>query len=166
MKITFATKTQAAIWQHELTGQISDGMWENTSNTSWEMWCKADVEVGKEIGREGFYPRKDNFNFASRQLVEIVGDRMIAYARLSKHFDDPKLVYQLQSIFCGFGGEFRMNIISNIVRYKGQYWDNLRKVAAEVGYEKVKTALEDESYGMKELMNDLKAIKKTIRKAK
>lgn len=166
MKITFATKTQAAIWQHELTGQISDGMWENTRNTSWKEWCSAEVEVGEDIGREGFYPQKDNFNFANKQLVEIIGDRMIAYARLSKHFDDADLVYQLQSVFCGLGGEFRMDIISDIVRYKGQYWDNLRKVAAEVGYEKAKAALEDESYGMKELMADLKDIKKTIRKVK
>lgn len=82
--ITFKTPVQAALFKHELSGQISDGLWENTPNTGWVDWCSADVLVGDNVGVKGFYPEKNNFNFVSSMLLECVGDRMLKIALLAK----------------------------------------------------------------------------------
>lgn len=157
--ITFATKTQAAIFEFELTNQISDGKWENTHNTSWQMWCAAKVLVGENVGRFGFYPRKDNFNFASKDLVECVGDRMISYARLALVFDLSE-VGKIQNVCVGFNDCSFSDIPDS---YKGEYWDKKREFRKTLDLPKIKAALENDSYGMKQLMADLKEIKKTIK---
>ena len=69
------------LWGHELSGQISDGMWENTANTGWEYWCHTKTEIGPEtrlllpVG----YGIKTNFQFT--KLIEYVGDRMLDIVR-------------------------------------------------------------------------------------
>lgn len=80
--ITFETLSQAAIFELEMKGQISDGMWENTPGSSWRTWCDAEVRVSDnedELGRDFYVSR--NLGFGSKTLFEIVGDRMTHYAR-------------------------------------------------------------------------------------
>lgn len=81
--ITFETITQAAIFELELKGQISDGKWENDASSNYETWCDADVEVSgneDDLGRN-FYVSK-NLGFSSKSLFDIVGDRMCHYGRM------------------------------------------------------------------------------------
>jgi hypothetical protein len=82
--ITFETITQAAIFDLEFKGQISDGHWENDASSNYETWCDADVEVsgnGLSLGRN-FYVSK-NLGFGSKKLFDIVGDRMCHYGRMA-----------------------------------------------------------------------------------
>lgn len=79
MRIQFRTQAQADLWQEELTGQISDGAWENTPGTGWETWCSADVGVGTP-GTTGYVPSRRSFGFA-RQLLPLLLDRMLEIAR-------------------------------------------------------------------------------------
>lgn len=81
--ITFRTAEQAAIFDLELTGQFSDGKWENLRGDHWQVWCKAEVKVGPEVGRD-FDAIKDNYNVAAKDLLDVVGERMKGYARIAK----------------------------------------------------------------------------------
>jgi hypothetical protein len=72
---------QAVLLKDELLGQISDGHWENTPGTGWEQWCNAEVEVDPANVGRNFYARKDNFNLSAKQLLDVVGDRMIESVR-------------------------------------------------------------------------------------
>lgn len=70
-------KAQKILFDEELSGQISDGQWENsTPHGHWEPWCDAEVVVGENVGRT-FYARRDSYNFLNKELLEIVGDRMV-----------------------------------------------------------------------------------------
>jgi hypothetical protein len=83
--ITFRTAEQAAIFKLELTGQFSDGLWENTyyPRDHWHPWSDAKVEVGPNVGRD-FHAEKDNYNVAAKALLEVVGERMKGFARIAK----------------------------------------------------------------------------------
>ena len=74
---------QVALWNSEITGQLSDGMWENTNpQDHWEPWCDCEAVVADngEIGRD-FWVRKDGY--ALHSLIKWLGDRMIFYGNLA-----------------------------------------------------------------------------------
>ena len=76
--ITFRTQQLYDLWINEFSGQISDGMWENSRHTEW-LWQNVWVKLGNEtkvevysiyrIGRKSFGMTKD--------LWEVIGDRII-----------------------------------------------------------------------------------------
>lgn len=71
-------EAQKVILEKEMFGQISDGMWENTSpHDHWEPWCDATVVVDPTNVGRNFYARKDNYNLNNKELLEIVGQRML-----------------------------------------------------------------------------------------
>src|SRR6266487_2282190 len=76
------TLAQKILWDEELAGQISDGMWENTKpHNHWEPWCDATAVVAPgNVGRT-FYADKDNYQLNSKDLLSIVGDRMLGAVR-------------------------------------------------------------------------------------
>jgi hypothetical protein len=150
---------QAALFELELKGQISDGMWENTANTSWEMWCDAEAIVNPDNVGRNFHPRKDNFQLNSSDLLSCVGPRMLMYARLGAEFtlDEVRL---LDNLF-DWDGNF-----TGAPTYPGPYYDKVRAEVAkldEAVIEKAKMLCADDSYGMKELRDDLKDLKKCFK---
>jgi hypothetical protein len=76
--ITFRTQQLYDLWVNEFSGQISDGMWENSNKTEW-LWQNVWVRLGNEtkvevrsiwrIGRKSFGMTKD--------LWDVIGDRII-----------------------------------------------------------------------------------------
>lgn len=83
--LTVRNQAQKILFDEELSGQISDGMWENSRPYDhWEPWCGAEVVVGLNVGRN-FYAKKDNYNFTNKDLLDVVGDRMVEAVR--KGFD-------------------------------------------------------------------------------
>lgn len=75
---------QKVLWEQELSGQISDGHWENASpHDHWEAWCDAKVVVDPEnVGRD-FWARRESYNFTSKDLLDVVGDRMVEAVRVA-----------------------------------------------------------------------------------
>lgn len=73
---------QKVLWDFELSGQISDGRWENSRPYDhWEVWCRAEVVVDPyNVGRD-FYAKRDGYCFTERELLEIVGERMLNAVR-------------------------------------------------------------------------------------
>lgn len=86
--IYFDNNIQAALYKHELTGQISDGMWENSvPSNHWQQPCRAQVAVDADNPRvdiAGGQYFKRNYNFANKMLVDCVGERMKNIAMLAK----------------------------------------------------------------------------------
>ena len=149
-KVTFRNGEQAAIFEHELKGQISDGLWENTPYTDFEVWCNAKVEVGEHIGRNFPHVRKDNFGVAAKKLVDIVGDRMLGYARAARVFGLDRDMIELSS----YG--FKLP----------EYWSPEKKAKHtpdSLAKAQMKLTEQEKIYGMKQLMQDLREIKRTIR---
>lgn len=75
-------KVAAALWKHELLGQLSDGMWENDRNSDWRLWCHTRVELTTpgservEVGSRNPLPhRKTSFRFSA--LKEYILDRLL-----------------------------------------------------------------------------------------
>ena len=76
--ITFRTQQLADLWINEMSGQISDGMWENSRHTEW-LWSNVLLRLGNEtkvevyrswdIGRRSFG--------MSGELWNIIGDRIM-----------------------------------------------------------------------------------------
>lgn len=76
--ITFRTQQLFDLWENEMRGQISDGMWENARHTEW-LWRDTIVRLGDEtkvevyskwtIGRRSFG--------MSGELWEVIGDRIM-----------------------------------------------------------------------------------------
>ena len=154
--LTVSSFAQAAIFEHELKGQISDGMWENSSGGSYRQWCSAKVVVGENPGRN-FYVSKDRFNFASKDLVDCVGERMILQARIAILYGMDK-VHDYEYLF-GSG----IDKACSLPKYEGKYYDDLRSRLAPIDLGAIHTAVTSHWYGKKELMADLKALKVAAR---
>lgn len=75
---------QKVLWEQELTGQLSDGNWENARPYDhWEPWCDADCVVDPDnVGRD-FYAQRDSYGFNRSDLLEIIGERMVEYVRVA-----------------------------------------------------------------------------------
>ncbi len=60
-KMILPSRSAVALWHQEISGQISDGMWENASpRNHWKFWCNMDVEFGPEaiiMGSPGYCPK-------------------------------------------------------------------------------------------------------------
>lgn len=82
--ITFANEYEKNLYDCELSGQISDGMYENSS-PDWQYWTSLETKVGTNIGRtQKEYTKickKDNYSF--RGLYDIVGDRIDCILKLT-----------------------------------------------------------------------------------
>lgn len=76
--IRVANQAQKWLLKDELQGQISDGKWENSGPSDhWQDWSGARVVVDpKNLGRN-FSPVKDNYQLNAKDLLDVVGDRMV-----------------------------------------------------------------------------------------
>lgn len=85
--IVWENARQAALWSYELTGQISDGHWENSRlHNHWERPCYAKVIVSDTIKAGPNWQHNRGYNFAAKELFDVVGDRMIAYVKFTLAF--------------------------------------------------------------------------------
>jgi len=76
---TVRVRTQAQKWllEDELKGQISDGKWENSGGEAWQDWSTAKVVVDAENPGRNFNTSKDNYQLNAKDLLDVVGDRMV-----------------------------------------------------------------------------------------
>lgn len=156
-QINFRNVVQAALYKCEITGQISDGMWENTRPYDhWKIWCNANVNVNpKQVGRN-FYTVKDNYNLSSNQLLGVIGTRMLNIANMAEN----GLPLEVIDSFNDYNPNNRYQDHGN-----STFWADKRKEFQEYfgdteGYKKAITG----SYDLKKLkteLNDMKQIFKT-----
>jgi hypothetical protein len=82
--INFENRIQKALFDHELKGQISDGYWENSKPYDhYKSFSGVETRVDPEKpGKSGFFTRR-SYNFANKELFDVVGKRMVAIANLA-----------------------------------------------------------------------------------
>lgn len=83
--IAFRTFEQLVLWKNEITGQLSDGHWENARPYNhWVSWCNATAIVDtSNVGRD-FWAQKDSYGLTSSDLLSVIGDRMCYYLALAR----------------------------------------------------------------------------------
>jgi len=76
-------EAQKILFLTEMQGQMSDGMRENRGDGGRQFWDLDwdSVGVGDNIGRK-FWAGNDRYNFANKELIDIVGDRMLMKVNL------------------------------------------------------------------------------------
>lgn len=93
--INFRNQAQVTLWQEELCGQLSDGVWENSRpREHYKRPCAAMVtcDIFKPLGKNFDHSRA--YNFASKMLVDCVGERMCEH--VSKALKKPYSLKELR----------------------------------------------------------------------
>jgi len=166
MTLTFRTVEQAALFQVELKGQLSDGHWENSRPWDhWRPWCDAQILVGSPVGRN-FGALKDNYDFTSKVLLDVVGNRMQSIVKLARKYgvDDARF---LEEFVLDLEGDFRgvsdWMLKDAKERPDGHYARGLRALEEEFDLDEVRSIVEADTYSMRELRQDLQEMKSTVR---
>ena len=156
--ITFRSVTQAMLFEAEIKGQISDGMWENCSNSCWEIWCDATPVVGDDIGRD-FYVGKTGFGLHA--LVPVIGDQMIKYAKLALAFSHVSDFDELRLL------EYAGDKIMNRVDCSSGFWMTVAEtIERHGGHDTITAAVADVNYDETALRRDLSEMKKALKVSK
>ena len=81
-QLRFRNQRQVILWNEEIAGQISDGQWENSGpKDHWIPWHDCQVSVDPVTPGRTFYAAKDSYLLTSKDLLYIVGDRMLGYVQ-------------------------------------------------------------------------------------
>ena len=160
--LSFRNDVQATLWELELKGQLSDGHWENTRpDGHWRPWCNAMVVVEPANPGRDFLAAKESYQLCSKDLLDVVGRRMVSYARLCLVFGrkQAKLLERALDMDGGFRGlpEYPDHGTST-------YWADIRKSLEGVNMELVEEVVNSESlFTYKDLLHELKDMKAIIK---
>jgi hypothetical protein len=150
-RINFRNAIQAALFSCELSGQISDGMWENSRpHNHWEIWSGASVNVNPENLGKDFYAQR-HYNFNSKDLLDAIGNRMLNICNMAEN----NLPLEIINDF---------NDFDPYCDYQGEYWDKKRTEFKEYfgsveGFTEACTG----SYDYKKLRKELKDMSDIIK---
>lgn len=101
--IVFPKETMAWMYELEISGQISDGMWENSPpRNHYRAMTAAAVGFSADkskCGVWGFSPKR-KYNFASGELMSVIGERMRMEVNIILTIPGAK---ELKDIVRGFG---------------------------------------------------------------
>lgn len=160
--IAFFNNTQKALWDNEILGQISDGMWENSPNSNWEFWHYLTSTVSGQPGVKGATTYGNvNLNLANPQLIEVVGDRMIAMAKMAKLTKDNEVIRAAKYLE-GITSEEDLHKMMSKPNYKGSYMEKeLSKIPDELFQKWLLVP-----YTKTNLVADLKAMSDIMKTAK
>jgi len=81
--------TAAAVWKHEVCGQISDGNWENSApHNHWQFWCALETNVGDTpsvTDNKEFACRRNTYDVVRLMNIDdhMLMPRMLAYGKLA-----------------------------------------------------------------------------------
>lgn len=158
-KLTVKTQIQKLLFDQELLGQISDGMWENARpHNHYKSWF-CSVVVGDQVGRN-FYAEKDNYNFLNREMLEIIGERMVIMVRVKK------AIPELSDEICCMLGDTSIEELKElcITGHSTCWKSQLQEILAVTTEIEVERARNDETlYTIKELRKDLKELRIAIK---
>lgn len=106
--IHFATRQARDLWEHEISGQISDGAWENDRNTE-EWWRNTEVVVDGKVGHD-WWERRNSYGIS--RLKQWIGDRMVDIVKYSQvleyQFPEIKNQEDIDAILEGADGSWSM----------------------------------------------------------
>lgn len=151
---------QKIIFDCEMREQISDGFWENASPMNhWRPWGNCKVAISSDKFGRDFRSNKDNYNFANKELLEIVGDRLIF--RIKAH------------IFLGWSSDRLGNdfvdsvedydrIVSDIS--ESDYWQKLFYSLQDRGIDRnILEQIDKVNYDISDLRKDIKVLRQACK---
>ena len=158
----------------EMLGQLSDGHWENSRpDDHWIPWCDAKIEVNPSSVGRNFYARKDSYNFLNRDLLEVVGERMLFQVKLGLLIESaaPDFLEVYTDYHWSFpegASDYESTKAEAAGKMSTDYWAQQLAIAEGLGIDR---ELVDEveawnGYTMKDLRNDLRDLHdifKTVR---
>lgn len=164
--ITLPTISACALWEHELTGQFSDGMWENSRPFDhWQFWNRLDVHhqsgtcsVDTSVA---WKCKKTSYNIAA--LYPLVGDRMVNLGRMAlaaAHFG-PTLERYAAEIMPATLEQYIAMMLVGPNGMSDYAHDALKRVTPEVA-----KAYYTTTYTMKHLKADVASIKSAMKSVK
>lgn len=129
--ITFRNQQLLDLWINEMSGQISDGMWENSRGTEW-LWKSTWVQLGNETRVEcrfSYCPGGMKKSYPlTKELWDVVGDRILD----ENGFSDKKEAYAAwREIY---------EAIRNVSSFRPETKTSLEAVAQTVEAQRKKTA--------------------------
>lgn len=152
--IRVGNTAQKILFECELKGQLSDGHWENAvPHDHWQVPCAAKVVVANEGETAGItWYRKKAYAFDSKQLLDVVGPRMIYWVKFYSAF--PQL---------SLDSHWSFDLSDGWPEYRGEYWDKKRAgVLSATGcanYAEIMAKVNAEQYTEKDLVRDLRFLK-------
>ncbi|KKS89331.1 MAG: hypothetical protein UV64_C0007G0034 [Parcubacteria group bacterium GW2011_GWC1_43_11b] len=120
---TFRKQAMVDLWNEELLGQISDGMWENSRSAGadggWKHYTNATQGENKVVG---YIPRSFQFS----ELIPFVGDRMLLKVQKSEPGatmeDVQKYCQEISSVLTQkLGGIAKMTITTVVATVPGKH---------------------------------------------
>lgn len=85
--ITFTTISALALWEGEITGQLSDGMWENSRPYEhWRFWCDLNPSVGEQNSVKSdvsYRCRKNRYGLTRLLKIDCIQNRMLRMAQMA-----------------------------------------------------------------------------------
>jgi len=112
--IKVQNEVQKVLLDTELIGQFSDGYWENSRNQSWVYLGNVEVTRNPEstgVVFEDFIPCDyKGYSVNNRTLLEYVGDRMLAKARVANYLK----ISDIDAVDCLLEYACAQNIIQNV----------------------------------------------------
>jgi predicted Ser/Thr protein kinase len=129
-------------------------MWENARPFDhWKVWCGAECRVNPLNVGTNFYSMKSNYNFTSKELLDIIGKRMLNIANMTEN-----------GIGLEDSREFNEVNIKWLSTQTEDYWVKKYTKFKEVfGNEEAYIKACTGSYDMKKLKKELTEMKKIIR---
>lgn len=157
--LAFRNSAQAALFQYELAGQISDGYWENSRPFDhWKPWCNAHVIVDPANLGKDFYAGRESYNFTSKDLLDVVSERMIYKARVATVFGPETLRHINWKIE---GGKLKLPPKPTGT---DKYYNDEYEAISKLPIDEINKVLADDTiYFDKMLMRDLKDMKVIIK---
>lgn len=156
---------QKIIFLAEMQGQLSDGYWENSKPYDhWHPWAYLNwdrvVVVPDDIGLTGRlkYAQKRNYRFNNKELLEIVGERIIfkinAHRFLGEKFEE---LLKIDHWLLPDDGK--------VPTHPGEFWDKRREQLARLGLtdEVMADIKKHGTYTMKDLRRDCTALSKAMK---
>ena len=154
--ITLANATQVALYKGELIGQMSDGMWENSSpRDHWRPMAHATVVVGHP-GMDFSPARTYGFN----RLLSYVGDRMLFLAKATKAYPNVEwgesgLAHAVEYMDGKTAEDFKED-------WQKKYVEQLLAATGETDINQFLAKVNGQTYSMKDLRKDVRGIMSVI----
>lgn len=161
---------QMLLFDLEIVGQLSDGHWENTKPYNhWVNWANAKVIVQPNNVGRNFRAVKDNYGLTSSDLLDVVGDRMIAMCNMQingysretiDNFNDSMNDRIFKDKAESFYIKFDMTDEEIIERVRNNYWYKKYYEMIEIfgSYDNLVKAREG-SFDLKRLKKELRGLK-------
>lgn len=159
--ITFSSPILAALWTHEVTGQMSDGMWEGTKpHDHWKFWCRLEVKTGSENRVEHHasdWCRKNKYGLEKLLTIDEIKERMLKMGRMARALGTHDFHREASENMPETFEEWARCKEANDWQYP---WisEGMKGITSEMA-----SAYYAVSYTLKELKSDLKIIKETLK---